>query len=150
MKNLSVLFCAVGAVAMAATVSAETPSISPQQAIGQALDASAAAWSAGDLKTFMELYERAPNTRYVSAKGVVEGYDAIEAMYASRFKTPGASGMGKLTLEVIDVKLLGSQYAFVIGRYHLKPETGDTVSGLTTLLFHKVGTRWLISADHSS
>ncbi|MDQ0008194.1 uncharacterized protein (TIGR02246 family) [Luteibacter jiangsuensis] len=149
MKTMSVLFCALSAVSATTAVSAETPAVSTAQAIKQTLDASAAAWSSGDLKTFMECYERAPGTRYVSAGGVVEGYEAIEAMYASRFQKPGAS-LGKLTLELIDVKPLGTQYAFVIGRYHLKPDTGAEVSGLTTLLFHKVGSRWLISSDHSS
>ena len=149
MKTMSVLFCALSAVATTAAVSAEAPAVPPSQAIKQALDASAAAWSAGDLKTFMECYERAPGTRYVSSSGTIVGYDAIEAMYASRFKKPGAS-FGKLTLELIDVKPLGSQYAFVVGRYHLKPDAGAEVSGITTLLFHKVGTRWLISSDHSS
>jgi uncharacterized protein (TIGR02246 family) len=149
MKTMSVLFCALSAVATTVAVSAETPAVPTTQAIKQALDASAAAWSAGDLKTFMECYERAPGTRYVSASGTIVGYEAIEAMYASRFQKPGAS-LGKLTLELIDVKPLGSQYAFVVGRYHLKPDTGAEVSGITTLLFHKVGARWLISSDHSS
>ena len=149
MKTITVLFCALSAVTAAAVVAAETPAVSTATAIKQTLDASAAAWSAGDLKTFMECYERAPGTRYVSASGIVEGYEAIEAMYASRFQKPGAS-LGKLTLELVDVKPLGSQYAFVIGRYHLKPDTGAEISGVTTLLFHKVGTRWLISSDHSS
>ena len=149
MKTTSVLFCALSAVSATIAVSAETPPVSTSAAIKQTLDASAAAWSAGDLKTFMECYERAPGTRYVSASGIVEGYEAIESMYASRFQKPGAS-LGKLTLELVDVKPLGSQYAFVIGRYHLKPDTGAEISGVTTLLFHKVGTRWLISSDHSS
>jgi uncharacterized protein (TIGR02246 family) len=149
MKTTSVLLCALSAVVATATVSAETPAVPTAQAIKQTLDASAAAWSAGDLKTFMECYERAPGTRYVSSSGVIEGYDAIEAMYTARFKKPGGT-FGKLTLELIDVKPLGSEYAFVVGRYHLKPDTGAEISGITTLLFHKVGSRWLISSDHSS
>jgi hypothetical protein len=149
MKTTTVLFFALSAVAMTASVAAEAPAVSPAQAIKQGLDASAVAWSTGDMKTFMESYERAPGTRYVSSGGIVEGYDAIEAMYLSRFKKPGAS-LGKLTLELIDVKPIGSEYAFVVGRYHLKPDAGAEVSGITTLLFHKVGGRWLISSDHSS
>jgi len=70
-------------------------------------------------------------------------------MYASTYKKAGA-GLGKLRLEVIDVKELGPQYAFAVVRYHLKPDTGAEVSGLSTLLFHKVGARWLINSDHSS
>jgi len=119
------------------------------QAIEQTLDASASAWSAGDLKTFMACYEHSPTTVFVGGSGAVKGYDAIEAMYASTYKKAGA-GLGKLRLEVIDVKELGPQYAFAVVRYHLKPDTGAEVSGLSTLLFHKVGARWLINSDHSS
>jgi len=149
MKTMSVLFCAASAVAMVAGVSAETPAVPTAKAIEQTLDTSAAAWSAGDLKTFMGCYERSPGTRFVSASGTVVGYDAIEAMYASTYKKPGA-GLGKLKLDVIDVKELGSQYAFAVVRYHLKPETGAEASGLSTLLMHKVDGRWLINSDHSS
>lgn len=149
MKMMSVLFCAVSAVAMVANVSAETPATPTAQAIKKTLDDSAAAWSAGDLKTFMGCYERSPGTQFVGASGIVSGYEAIEAMYASTYKKPGAS-LGKLRLEVVDVKDLGPQYAFVIARYHLKPDTGAEMSGLSTLLFHKVGGRWVINSDHSS
>ena len=97
----------------------------------------------------MGCYEHSASTRFVGAGGVVVGYDAIENMYASTYKKPWAS-LGKLTLKVIEVKDLGSQYAFVIARYHLKPDTGAEVTGLSTLLFHKVGDRWLINSDHSS
>lgn len=149
MKARSVLFCAASAVAMVASASAETPAVPAAQAIEQTLNASAAAWSAGDLKTFMGCYERSPGTRFVSASGTVTGYDAIEAMYAATYKKSGAS-LGKLKLDVIEVKDLGSQYAFVVVRYHLKPDAGAEASGLSTLLFHKVGGRWLINSDHSS
>src|ERR1700753_1251174 len=48
MKTTSVLLCALSAVVATATVSAETPAVPAAQAIKQTLDASAAAWSAGD------------------------------------------------------------------------------------------------------
>lgn len=149
MKAISVLFCAVSAVAMIAGASATSPSVPASFAIRQTLDASSAAWSAGDLKTFMECYERSPSTLFVSASGTVKGYDAIEAMYAATYKKPGTT-LGKLRLDVIDVKDIGSGYAFVVVRYHLKPDTGAEASGLSTLLFHKVDGRWLINSDHSS
>lgn len=149
MKAISVLFCAVSAVAMIAGASAESPAVPTSQAIKATLDASAAAWSAGDLKTFMECYEHSPSTLFVSASGTVKGYDAIEAMYAATYKKPGAT-LGELKLDVIDVKDIGSAYAFVVVRYHLKPDTGTEASGLSTLLFHRVDGQWLINSDHSS
>jgi hypothetical protein len=102
------------------------------------------------MKKFMALYENSPTTRYIGSQGIVTGYDDIQAMYVKRFQKGDGASMGQLSLQLIDVKEMGPQYAFVVGRYFLKQDTGVTVSGVTTLLFHKVGTRWLIVADHSS
>jgi ketosteroid isomerase-like protein len=129
---------------------AQTPADSLHASIEKALDASAAAWTAGDLETFMKLYEHSPTVRYINPKGVTVGYDAIQSMYAARFHSGNGASMGQLSLQLIDVKEVGPNYAFVIGRYSLKPATGDTVSGITTLLFHKVGQQWLIVVDHTS
>lgn len=148
MKNRPLLLCTTATVLLVAPVLAETPAETTRASIEKALNASAAAWMAGDLDTFMQLYENAPTTRYINSSGVTEGYEAIKAKYAPRFK-PGAD-MGKLSLQVLDVKEIGSQYAFVVGRYTLHQADGSTPSGITTLLFHKQGGRWLIANDHTS
>lgn len=146
MKTLPLLFATSAIVSMAVPFAAHAESA--RNAIAQALNDSAAAWTRGDITQFMALYEHSPATRYINAHGVVVGYDAIQASYAARFK-PGAS-MGKLSIEISDVKDVGPDYAFVIGRYTLVPESGATASGITTLLFHKVDGRWLIVVDHTS
>lgn len=148
MKNLTLLMCTAVTVAMVAPVRAETPAEPVRASIEKALNASAAAWMAGDLDTFMQLYENAPTTRYINSSGVTEGYEAIKAKYAPRFKK--GADMGKLSLQVIDAKELGAQYAFVVGRYTLHQADGSTATGITTLLFHKQGGRWLIANDHTS
>ncbi|MFC5743790.1 YybH family protein [Dyella tabacisoli] len=148
MKTIPLLFCAAAVVTM--PVMAETQADSVHASIEKALNESAASWTAGDLKTFMQVYENSPTTRYIGSQGVTTGYAAIEEMYAKRFKKGDGASMGQLSLQLIDVKEMGSQYAFVVGRYFLKQDTGVTVSGITTLVFHKVGARWLIVADHSS
>ena len=56
-----------------------------RQEIEALLSRSAAAWSAGDLDAFMECYEDAPDTVYLSSTQFVSGYAAIRAMYAERF-----------------------------------------------------------------
>jgi ketosteroid isomerase-like protein len=50
------------------------------------------------------------------------------------------------------VKLLGGDYASVIGQFHLKRTAaggGDT-SGVFSLLFHQTGAGWRIVLDHTS
>jgi uncharacterized protein (TIGR02246 family) len=148
MKLMPLFFCAATAMVVAMPVIAETSDDSLHVSMANALNESAAAWTAGDLKKFMQLYEHSPTIRYINAKGVVVGYDAIEAMYAARFQS--GARMGQLSLQIIQIERVGPDYAFLIGRYALKPANGDTVSGITTLLFHKVGKQWLIVVDHTS
>ncbi len=121
-----------------------------RMAIEDALTASARAWSRNDLDAFMHCYEDGPDTAYVKTGGVVRGYRAIRDMYAARFG--GASGaLGQLSMETLDFKRLGPDYALVVGRYHLKPaRPGPEASGIFTLVFHKSAAGWRIVSDHTS
>ena len=138
-------------MATASNVSADSVKASPEQvAVQTALDASAAAWTAGKLDLFMTYYADEPTTTYVSGGRVVTGYRAIRDMYASRFGGGGAA-MGRLTLEILDFRLLGPDYGLVVGRYHLfRPQDPPAgLSGLTTLVFRRTPAGWRIISDHT-
>ncbi|CAN7364302.1 nuclear transport factor 2 family protein [Phenylobacterium sp. LjRoot225] len=146
----------LGAVAMIAAAPAvgAAEAMPAQQAVQQALDQSAAAWTAGRLDDFMTLYERDPATSYVSSGQVITGYEAIRARYAARFAgaspADGPVDLGVLTLEVLDFRALSPTYVFVLGRYHLKDrKTGEVKSGPTTLLFRRGPAGWKIISDHT-
>jgi len=156
-RRLMLGLCAtllVGAVAPQALSGgqawAEVSAVNDKAAIDDALTASAQAWSRDDLDAFMHCYEDGPETAYVKAGGVVKGYRAIRDMYAARFG--GASGaLGQLSMETLDFKSLGPDYALVVGRYHLKPaKPGPEASGIFTLVFHKSTAGWRIISDHTS
>jgi ketosteroid isomerase-like protein len=57
--------------------------------------------------------------------------------------------MGKLQLQIISIKLLGKDLAFVVGKWNLERTVGD-VGGHFTLLMRKIKGKWAIVADHSS
>jgi ketosteroid isomerase-like protein len=121
-----------------------------QEAVSKLLQASAAAWSRGDLASFMQCYEESPTTEYVKNTGVVEGYTAIHDMYASKYGTGHA--MGRLSLELMAYRQLGAAYALATGRFSLarpKPEGGDA-TGIFTLVFHRAKAGWHIIYDHTS
>ncbi len=121
-----------------------------QAAISKALQASAAAWSRGDLAAFMLCYDDSPNTEYVKSTGVVEGFPAIRDMYAARYGN--GHSMGKLTLEIASYRQLGAAYALVTGRFSLTRPKGDggDAAGLFSLVFHRSKSGWHIIYDHSS
>ncbi len=124
----------------------------PRNAIMTVMNASAEAWSAGDLSRFMETYEDSPDTVYIGRNGTVNGRAAIQAMYAANFSKATPGSLGKLTFDVIDIRPLGDRHALMIGRYHLasadagKPEA----SGIFSLVFHERAGQWRIVCDHTS
>lgn len=123
-----------------------------RQGIVRTLTESSAAWSAGDLDSFMTCYADDPATSYVGGGGrLVTGYRAIRDMYAQRFGGGSRVAMGILSIDIETLKLLAPDYAYVVGRFHLRRSAADggDASGLTTLVFRRQAGRWLIIADHS-
>ena len=123
-----------------------------QADISKALQASAAAWSRGDLPAFMQCYDDGPNTEYVKSTGVVEGFAAIRDMYARSYGNGTARAMGRLSLEVTNYRQLGAAYALVTGHFALaraKADGGDA-SGVFSLVFHRSAAGWHIVYAHSS
>ena len=120
--------------------------------IGRTMDASAVAWSAGDLNGFMDSYEDSPDTLFVGAKGVVRGKAAIAARYAASFGAGGPGKLGKLSFDTLEIRPTGEHHALMIGRFHLKPvdRTKPEATGFFSLLFHERDGRWRIVCDHTS
>jgi ketosteroid isomerase-like protein len=125
---------------------------SDQADVTAALEASAAAWSHGDLHGFMRVYENSPGTSYVTTKGVVTGYDAIEAMYGARFGGKSAGALGQLSLSVLSWRPLGPGFGLLTGRFllHHPASHAPDATGLFTLVFHKSAGGWGIISDHTS
>lgn len=161
----AILLGGAGLLAMAMPIAAQAAPTAPQTKAAQApqddaavraavtatLDASAAGWNAVDIDRFMECYENAPATSYISGPRLAQGYQAIRALYIDRFAGGAAAAMGHLTLEIVDLRRIGADHAYVIGRFHLSRDAahGGDATGLTTLLFHRSAAGWRIIADHS-
>lgn len=148
----AVVASGAGIVAMTtASVAMAAPKPADVQVLVQAaLDKSASGWNAGDVDLFMGCYEDAPTTSYVSNGKVTEGFQAIRSAYATRFAA-GAKAMGHLSLAVVQLRIVGNDHAYVIGRFTLTRAAADggDVTGVTTLLFRKTSAGWRIIADHS-
>lgn len=139
----------VGAMIGMAPAAAADSAASAQHAVQSVLDDSAKAWSAGNLDRFMTCYEDASGTTYVGGGRFVSGYRAIRAVYAARFGGGTAAAMGQLTLSILDFRLLNSDHAYVVGRFHLHRNGVADAEGMTTLLFRSTPQGWRIIADHS-
>ncbi|MFN3345260.1 MAG: YybH family protein [Chloroherpetonaceae bacterium] len=122
----------------------------PDKHILEVLDAQVRAWNQGDVSAFMNGYLDSDSTRFVSAKGVSEGYQRVLARYRSAY--PTKEKMGELSFSDLNVRLLSSELAIVIGKWNLKrsEQDGGNISGYFTLIFQKTANGWKIIHDHTS
>ena len=113
------------------------------------LEAQQAAWNRGDVDGFMSGYADSDGTTFVG-KTITRGYKGVLDSYHRRYPTKAA--MGQLAFSDLEVKLLGAEYASVIGKWHLtrSADAGGDVGGIFTLLFRKTTGGWKIILDHTS
>ena len=105
------------------------------------------AWNAGDLEGFMAGYWRSDSLRFVGSRGLTYGWRQTLANYQKSY--PDRAAMGTLTFTIRSVEKLSRRSAYVIGQWRLVRVAGD-LSGYYTLLWKKIGGKWVIVADHSS
>lgn len=122
---------------------------SAEELIRQELKRQIECWNRGDIKGFMDGYEDSPNTLFVG-KTVTRGHAQVLANYIQRY--PSTEHMGITTFSGIEVRMLGSGYAAVLGRWKLErpKEKGGDTGGVFTLIFRKTAKGWKIIQDHTS
>jgi ketosteroid isomerase-like protein len=121
----------------------------PELEIRGVLDAQVAAWNRGDIPGFMEGYDKSESTTFVGTE-ITQGHAQVLARYLKKY--PTREKMGTLRFSDIEMRMLGTDYASVIGRFRLDRATdaGGEASGIFTLLFHKTGQGWKVILDHTS
>ena len=122
---------------------------SPEASIRKVLDDQVAAWNRGDIPGFMDGYDKSESTTFVSTT-VTRGHAQVLAGYLKRYPTP--EKMGTLRFSDLEIHALGTDYASVLGRFHLErsKEAGGEAAGIFTLLFHKTASGWKVILDHTS
>ena len=122
---------------------------SPEQEIHKVLDDQVTAWNRGDIPAFMDGYDKSESTTFVSTT-VTKGHTQVLAGYLKRYPTP--EKMGTLRFSDLEIHMLGSGYASVLGRFHLErsKEAGGEAAGIFTLLFRKTTHGWKVILDHTS
>lgn len=136
--------------------------VEAESAIRALLAEQSAAWSRGDVESFVSGY--ADDTLFVSPTGLTRGRDEVLARYRRRYPDPAA--MGTLVLDVIELRLtaggevsmLGDAVpgdvhgARVVARWTLSYPEGsgrEEATGLTLIVFERRRGEWLIVEDAS-
>ncbi len=121
-----------------------------RDAVDKAMAQSVAGWNAGDVDQFMQVYSPGPETSFVADDGLVRGKEAMIARYRKKYDFSDPVKRGTLTIERLDYRQLGPDYALYIGRYTLRYPDGHSASGPTSVVLHHEAGGWKIIADHSS
>jgi ketosteroid isomerase-like protein len=116
-------------------------------AIRAVLDAQRDAWNRGDLKGYMDGYDRSPNTEFVGGDTITRGWQTVLDRYKKNYNS--REKMGVLTFSEVEITMLSKDAALVLGRWHLK-RANDEPHGTFSLLFRKTKAGWRIVHDHSS
>ena len=117
------------------------------KAIRRLLTEQTASWNKGDIEGFMQTYWKSDSLMFIGKSGVTNGWQNTLNNYKKGY--PDTAAMGKLSFDIIQVKPVSKEYAFVIGKWMLQRTAGD-LSGHYTLLLRKIKGEWKIVADHSS
>lgn len=118
-----------------------------EAAIRRLLTLQTQAWNTGNIEGFMQTYWKSDSLMFIGKKGVVRGWQQTLDNYKKGY--PDTAAMGQLSFDILEVKPVSKEYAFVVGKWMLKRSIGD-LSGHYTLLLRKIRGQWKIVADHSS
>jgi uncharacterized protein (TIGR02246 family) len=122
--------------------------VTPAAAIRAVIDRQQLDWNRGDTEGFLTGYDK--DATFVSNDKISKGLEELRVRYQSHY--PTRSSMGHLTFSDLDVRMIGTDHALVIGRWRLerKPEDGGDTGGVFTLLFTRTPRGWKITVDHTS
>ena len=108
------------------------------------LEAQAAAWNRGDIAGYMDGYERAETTTFISGDTITRGWQTVLERYQKAYDS--RAKMGTLTFSELEIKPLSPFYAVVTGRWQLA-RAQDNPHGRFTLLFRRTDAGWRIVLD---
>ncbi len=112
------------------------------------LKAQTVAWNNANLERFMETYWKSDQLTFSGGGVTARGWQATLDRYKKSYATPEA--MGKLHFDQLEITILESKTALVLGHWHLTLANDKTRNGNFSLVMHKIEGQWLIIHDHSS
>ena len=140
------LFLAFVSLSISAPQLAMTETSAESQ-ICAVLEKQAMAWNQGDIDRFMAGYWKSEETLFVSANGITRGWQSVLDRYRRAY--PDRKAMGHLTFSNLEIHIVCSGAAFIVGQYQLEREK-DRPAGIFTLNFRRFPVGWRIVADHTT
>jgi uncharacterized protein (TIGR02246 family) len=116
-------------------------------AVHTVLDAQVEAWNRGDIQGFMDGYARSPDITFFSGDNFTRGWQTVHDRYQKNYDS--REKMGTLTFSDLETRVLSTDAAVTIGRWHLQLANNQP-HGRFTLIFRRTSQGWRIVHDHTS
>ena len=104
-------------------------------------------WNKADIDAFMEGYWKSEDLSFISSRGPTYGWNHTKENYKKGY--PTEDSMGKLKFDIIKLDPISADAYYMIGKFTLE-RMSDRPTGHFTLLWRKIGGKWLITSDHTS
>jgi ketosteroid isomerase-like protein len=108
------------------------------------MEAQQAAWNRGDIEAFMDGYDRAETTTFVSGDQLIRGWQTVFERYKKQYSS--REQMGTLSFAELSITSIGTDLAMADGRWQLT-RANDAPHGRFTLLFKRINKNWRIIHD---
>lgn len=115
--------------------------------IKSVLETQVECWNRQELDGFMQTYWKSEDLTFSSGGKTTRGWQATFDRYKQRYQPPNK--MGKLSFDNLEITMLNSTSAFVLGQWHLEFPSNQ-VGGNFTLILREIDGQWRIVHDHTS
>ena len=154
LKYLLIVICFVSCSEMKKQTSSSTimenlkiVNVEAEAQIKEILMNQQSAWNSADLEGFMNGYWNDEALSFIGSRGLSRGWQTTLENYKKSY--PDAATMGILTFEVLELRPLGKETYYMIGKYSLARKS-DNPSGYFNLIWEIKNGAWVITSDHSS
>jgi beta-aspartyl-peptidase (threonine type) len=110
------------------------------------LERQKASWNEGSIEGFMEYYWKSDDLTFQSGNKRLHGWNALLSRYKESYS---GENMGRLDFTDIEIKVLSSDFAYVLGRWKLAFKD-SLKEGLFTIILQRLSEGWRIIHDHTS
>jgi hypothetical protein len=107
------------------------------------------AWNRGDLESALRTYCPAETVTWVSSAGISHGYQAFARSMRSQFGG-GKAGMGKLSIDLVDVRLFGDGSNLMVVRWAITKGTTRVMGGISSQLWADCDGKMRVVFEHAS
>lgn len=129
------------------TAGIETDEVTKQR-LAKLLREQTKSWNDGDLVGFMQTYWKSDQLTFSGGGLTTRGWQATLERYQKNYSPP--KEMGKLNFDELEITLLPTESALVLGNWHLTLANNQHRRGNFSLVVRKIDGEWKIIHDHSS